>query len=209
MKMHEMRVWQKRDYRLFFWMMATAAICYLSHFYVGMFLLYLAATLYVGAVVLVFYGVGKRNTIKQGYYREAKQMGLERTFVIPYNESNDEIWFEIHLMEPVQKQRSTPVRLLRQYIRDLRRLYDFAKTYQKKRVVYVGTTHQTLTIAAMKEAIRLGLVYEIAPIIHDQSAPMTKREWRGVLRKMYGDDQNIRAPAKGEWRTLIVRVENP
>ncbi|MFS0557243.1 hypothetical protein [Brevibacillus sp. 179-C9.3 HS] len=204
-----MRVWQKRDYRLFNGMMAIAVICFLTHYYVGMFLLCLAATLYVGAVVLVFFGVAKRQAIKKKYYREAKQMGLERTFVIPYNESDDEIWFEIHLIEPGEKRRSTPIRVLRQYTRDLQRLYNFAKTYPKKRVVFVGTTHQTLTIAAMKEAKRLGLAYEVAPIIHDQSAPMTKREWRGVLRKMYGDEQNIRAPAKGEWRTLIVRVENP
>ena len=204
-----MRVWQKRDYRLFFGMTATAVICFLSHFYVGEFLLYLVSPLYVGTVFLVFYGIGKRDAIKQGYYWEAKRMGLERTFVIPYNESDDEIWFEIHLIEPVEKRRSTPIRVLRQYTRDLQRLYNFAKRYPKKRVVFVGTTHQTLTIAAMKEAKRLGLDYEIAPIIHDQSAPMTKREWREVLRKMYGGDQKIRAPAKGEWRTLIVRVENP
>jgi hypothetical protein len=207
--MHDMRVWQKRDYRLFYGMIATAVICFFTHFYVGMFLLYLAAPLYVGAVVLVLFGIGKRNAIKKRYYREAKRIGLERTFVIPYNESDDEIWFELHLMEPDEKQKSTPVRVLRQYTRDLQRLYDFAKTYPKKRVVFVGTTHQTLTVIAMKEAKRLGLDHEIAPIIHDQSAPMTKREWRGVLRKMYGDDQKIRAPAKGEWRTLIVRVENP
>ncbi|MGG1531491.1 hypothetical protein [Brevibacillus agri] len=204
-----MRVWQKRDYRLFFGMTATAVICFLSHFYVGEFLLYLASPLYVGTVFLVFYGIGKRDAIKQGYYWEAKRMGLERTFLIPYNESDDEIWFEIHLMVPIEKRKSTPVRVLRQYTRDLQRLYNFAKRYPKKRVVFVGTTHQTLTIAAMKEAKRLGLDYEIAPIIHDQSAPMTKREWREVLRKMYGGDQKIRAPAKGEWRTLIVRVENP
>jgi hypothetical protein len=207
--MHDMRVWQKRDYGVFFGMIATAVICFFTHFYVGMFLLYVAAALYVGAVVLVFNGIRKRDAIKKRYHREAKRMDLERTFVIPYNESDDEIWFELHLMEPDKKQKNTPVRILRQYIRDMQRLHDFARTYPKKRVVFVGTTHQTLTVAAMNAAKRLGLAYEVAPIIHDKSAPMTKREWRGVLRKMYGGDQKIRAPAKGEWRTLIVRVENP
>ncbi|MDT3417179.1 hypothetical protein QO009_003074 [Brevibacillus aydinogluensis] len=166
-----------------------------------------AAILCFSSALFIFAGLVQRRRVLRKWREYSKRMGLKRILMIPLRESPTEAEFEIHVMNPEKNEsRITPTSMLRDFLRDLRTIYDFTQKSEKQRFTFYGTTHFAFRKAAKRELIKWGLEWEETDQLHDISAPMSRGDWNDAIKQFYRRKMDIRLPGKEEWKTLIVRI---
>ncbi|CAI8944401.1 putative DUF4191 family protein [Brevibacillus sp. IT-7CA2] len=209
MNMHKLRMWQKKSLFLGWGMIVVVIILVLLHV-MGIledYVIYIASVLYVLTLYVIFWGLWKRKNIQRKWRNDSKRMGLKRIMVIPIQqEDKSEKHFELHIMHH-PKEKITKVQLLREFIRDIETLYEYA-SQQRFDLVFIGTTHEIFRKAARKTVTKLGLEWQETDELHDPSAPqMSVRDWKNAIKKLYGRQLDVAHPIKEEWKTFIVRYK--
>lgn len=198
MKMHDLRMWQKRDLTMTWWIVAITLLLFVLQFP------FLAFALCFFHIAFCIRGVIKRNAIKKGWIRFSEEIGLKQMLLVPLEQTQEIHSFEIHIRPPNGQRSATTV--IREYVRDLERLYTYALELPAKEVVFMGTSHDIWTRAAIHQTRKWGLVCEERPELLDPSAPMTKRDWKTAVKK-FRNRQNVKCPSKNEWKSYICRIQ--
>lgn len=198
MTMHDLRMWQKRNLTLSWWLVAITFLLFVLQFP------FLAFALCFFNMAYCIRGIWKRNTIKKEWIRFSEEIGLKQILLVPMEQTQDIHSFEIHIRFPNGQGRAITV--IREYVRDLERLYTYALELPAKEVVFMGTSHDIWTRAAIHQTRKWGLVCEESPMLLDPSAPMTKGEWKAAAKK-FCDRRNVKCPSKSKWKSYICRIQ--
>jgi|GEM_PF-5616379 len=205
MRMHWLRVWNKVDIILTPVLAIPALYWTMTEQYklVILFLVYLFAVPGSGIII--------RTYLNKRMNQRGKDLGLESMGYFRWKETETEIWYEFHIRVPDQPEGKTineiQIKLLRGFIRDAKRLHEFALTH-KKDVVIMGTSHGVLCDAWIKAWERIGIQCEISEKNMDPNAAYSKGEWKDVTKKFYGQGVTLPHPDRREWKTVICRIKN-
>lgn len=190
--MHYQRLWGYSEYVLLF-LLAIVALIDTTAFFIS----------YLAAFALIIFGRIKRKNIFTNMKRDADKIGLKRIGLIKVKETESEVWYEVHVLPPERPITSNGYQIIKEFIKDIPRLYEYARSHDKD-VIYYGTSHDTFTKAWLKDWGRLGVHDHADGKNADPLAPYSS--WQQTMKRFYRG-KIAKMPDKVEWRTTYTRIE--
>ena len=207
MRMHYIRLWRKIEMFTvgFLFLAALSSLIFLKM--LGVFFI-----LWVACLLILVVGYVSRKQIEKRSIEFSSRIGLRRITLFKIKESKESAVFEIHVL-PASKPLGNTVqmvqmRILRDFISDVKQLNDYAVNHTSAEVTFFGTSHNIFLRAWENAWGKLGVECKFSNTNLDSKGTFTQKTWIKVLKSYYGDVPDLRFPDPHEWRTITCKIKS-